>query len=76
MSYKVIPFTPLVSQGQTNDDIAAQIEGIISAQISNGYTFVNMQTITSDVAPTKGCFGFGGEPGYSVSLQVIIFKKN
>ena len=76
MSYKVIPFTPLVNQGQSNEDIASQIEGIISHQVKNGYSFVNIQTITSDVAPTKGCFGFGGEPGYIVSLQVIIFKKN
>jgi hypothetical protein len=76
MSYKVIPFTPVVNQGQTNADIAAQIETIISTQMVHGYTFVSMQTITSDVAPTKGCFGLGGEPAYSFSLQVIIFKKN
>lgn len=75
MAYKVIPFTANLSQKDGAGTSAAQLEELIELQERNGYEFVTMSSIETNIEGTSGCLGIGAKPGYTTNIAVVIFKK-
>jgi ribulose bisphosphate carboxylase small subunit len=75
MTYKVVPFTAKITRADSSTTVAQQVQEIIDHGVAQGYEYVRMEGIETNVAPTQGCFGFGAQPGYTTSYQMLIFKK-
>jgi len=68
MAYKVVPFP------QT-DNVHRDLENIINAEATNGYTYAGHQ-YSDKLRPGKeGCFGIGSEPTTTVHVGFVIFEK-
>ena len=75
MEYKTVPFNANISRGDGGDKAASQLESLIESNRSQGWEFYSLENVTTDVSPDNGCFGIGAKPGYSVSVQVAVFRK-
>lgn len=75
MQYRVIPFTAQVSQKDSNAVVAKQLESLINAGAAEGWQFLRMETVETNVAPSSGCFGIGGNAGFKVFVRLLIFQR-
>ena len=76
MEYKVVPFVASIDhKNGTSNDVAQQLEELINQYSSQGWNYVRLEGVTTYVGPDKGCFGFGGKPGYQTTRQMIVFSK-
>ncbi len=76
MEYKVVPFVPSVDPKRPVSETAAeQLQTLINKLGEQGWSYVRVESVTTWVAPSSGCFGFGATPGYSTPRQLIVFKK-
>lgn len=75
MEYKVLPFNASLKRNDSADDAARQLQQLIDQQRSQGYDFVRLEDVTTNIEGTNGCLGFGAKPGYMVTVSVAIFKK-
>ena len=75
MQYKVVPFTANVSRKESSATVAAQVQSMIDSQLMEGWEYQRMESVETSVAPTGGCFGIGAQPGFSTSIQILIFKR-
>jgi hypothetical protein len=77
MKYKVIPFLPLLDPKNVDAaPVAMQLEATIAKHTSEGWKYVRLEGVTTEVAPASGCFGFGAKPGYTISVQLIVFERS
>lgn len=77
MEYKVIPFIASADQKRPVSETAAeQLQTLINKLGEQGWSYVRVESISTWVAPSSGCFGFGGRPGYSTTKQMIVFQKS
>lgn len=76
MSYKVIPFIASVNANSGNSaQVANQLESLINDMSSQGWKYVRVESVTTFVQPTNGCFGLGAKPGYNTNYQMVVFEK-
>ena len=75
MEYKVVPFVADINRNSTSDEVAGQLEQVINTYAKQGWIYLRMEDVTTNVAPSNGCFGFGSQPGYTTTKQLIIFGK-
>jgi hypothetical protein len=75
MQYRVIPFTAKASQSDSTDVVARQVQAIIDAQAAEGWEYCQMESVETAVRPSGGCFGFGAQPGYVTSAQILVFQR-
>jgi len=75
MEYKVKPFRGGITRNDSSATVAEQLQQIIDKGASEGWEYVSMESVETNVAPTSGCFGFGGQPGFIMSFQVLVFKR-
>lgn len=75
MEYKVVPFTAKITRNDTPAMVAGQVQALIDAAVAEGWEFVSMENVETSVAPIGGCFGFGAQPGFTTSFQILVFKK-
>jgi len=75
MQYKVVPFQSGISRGGSSADVAKQLQQVIDTNIADGWEYVSMESVETQVAGTSGCFGLGAKPPFTVYAQVIVFKK-
>ena len=73
--YKVVPFQAHISNTGSGQDLATSLQQIVNQEASGGWTFVQIQELTTSMAGSSGCFGFGATPGTTVYMSVLIFKK-
>ncbi len=73
--YKIVPFQAHISNAGSGQDLATGLQHIINQEASGGWTFVQIQELTTSIAGSSGCFGFGATPGTTVYLSVVIFQK-
>ena len=77
MKYKVAPFVPSVNQKKPTSEAAAeQLQMLINKMAEEGWSYIRVESISTWVAPTGGCFGIGGSPGYATSKQMIVFQQS
>lgn len=75
MEYIVVPFAANIASTGNAKAASDQLEQLIRANATNGYEFYSLEDITTNVAPSDGCFGFGAKPGYTTTVQCIVLKK-
>lgn len=76
MEYKVIPFVAVIDpQKGTSEQVAEQLEVMIKQGESKGWTYAGLENVSTYVNPESGCFGGQAKPGYTVSNQVLLFKR-
>jgi hypothetical protein len=76
MEYKVVPFTATLNQKQeTIGAVAEQLERIITLANNQGWAYVRLESVSTYVKPSYGCFGFGAHAGYMSSYQMIVFSR-
>ena len=73
--YKVVPFQAHISNTGSGQDLATGLQQIINQETAAGWGFVQIQELTTSIAGSSGCFGFGATPGQTVSMSVLIFRK-
>jgi hypothetical protein len=76
MQYKVIPFVASIDHKKgTSGHVAAQLQKLIDSNVAEGWNYVRLESVTTYVGPDAGCFGVGAKPGYSTSMQMVVFSK-
>jgi hypothetical protein len=75
MQYKVIPFKASLSNAGTSNNVANQLQQTIDSQTIDGWEYQGMENISTFVAGSSGCFGFGATSGYTTSVQVLVFVQ-
>lgn len=76
MEYKVLPFNANLKRDDSAASAAGQLQQLIDAQKAEGYEYVRLEDITTNVAGTNGCLGIGAQPGFTVTVSVAVFKKS
>jgi hypothetical protein len=75
MEYKVIPFVASINSKGASSQSAKQLEDVIKTQSFEGWEYVRLESVSTYVQGSNGCFGLGGTPGYSTTYQMIVFQK-
>lgn len=73
--YKVVSFQASISNTGSGQDVAAALQRTIDHEATGGWTFVQIQELTTFVSGNSGCFGLGATPGATTSMAVLIFKR-
>ncbi len=76
MQFKSIPFRAKVKQSASTKDVANQLQSLIDAQATNGWSFETVETVKTIIQPTNGCFGLGAKPMYIDYCSVATFTKS
>lgn len=76
MEYKVIPFIAILDQKkETSNTVAYQLENLIQRQVTDGWTYVRLESVSTYIQPDPGCFGLGAKPSYMSTYQMAVFNK-
>jgi hypothetical protein len=76
MEYKVVPFIASIDRTKNaQKQVAEQLEVIIKHYTDQNWDYVRVESISSFVKPDGGCFGIGGNPGFTTSRQMVVFRK-
>jgi hypothetical protein len=75
MNYKVVPFVAQISQKDSTSSVAQQLENLITEYSSQGWEYVRLENVETQVAPEAGCFGIGAQPGFTTGFKMVVFKK-
>lgn len=76
MEYKVVPFTATLNErNETIGAVAQQMESIITQANYQGWTYVRLESVSTYVKPSYGCFGLGAHAGYMSWYQMIVFSR-
>lgn len=75
MQYKIIPFKASLSKAGTSNNVADQLQQVVDSYTMDGWEYQGMESISTFVAGSSGCFGFGATAGYTTSVQVLVFVQ-
>jgi hypothetical protein len=75
MNYKVIPFVAKITREDSSAAVAQQMQSLIDANTSEGWEYLRMDSVQTNIAGTNGCFGLGAEPARATSFSVLVFQK-
>ena len=75
-TFKVVNFSPSTTRKDGLSRVAGEIQNLIQSHVNQGWEYEGIETITFWVAGTNGCFGFGGTPGSTQSIQMMIFSQS
>lgn len=73
MQYKILPFTPLVTDKGGAGQAAAELQKLVDAELLAGWSFKALESMTTVVRPT-GCNAFSGK-NEIVGIQLAVFEK-
>lgn len=77
MEYQVVPFVASIDpKSGTSAHVAEQLEKLINRYSSEGWQYVRLESVTTFVNPSNGCFGLGHKPGYETTRQMVVFSKS
>lgn len=75
MQYKIVPFTAQISKSDSTAAVASQMQSTIDTFIAEGWEYLRMDSVQTNVAASNGCFGIGSQPGFTTSFNVLVFKR-
>lgn len=75
MEFKIVPFTAQITKNDSSTSVATQMQSIIDSNVSQGWEYIRMDSVQTNVAGTSGCFGLGAQPGFSTTFNVLVFRK-
>ena len=75
MEYISIAFDPPVNRNNTTEQLASDLQRVITEQASKGWEFVGLQNHGTVVPGSRGCFGFGRADPYERTISLAVFRK-
>ena len=75
MQFKIVPFTAQITKDDTSATVATQMQSIIDSTVSQGWEYLRMDSVQTNVAGSSGCFGIGAQPGFTTTFNVLVFRK-
>ncbi len=75
MEYRVVPFTASISQKDGAGTAAAQLQSLITSHAGDGWEYVRLESVETNIAGNNGCFGLGATPARMVSVSMIVFRR-
>ena len=75
MDYKVVPFVAKITQQDTTATVAGQLQNLINEFSLQGWEYVRLENVETQVAAYNGCFGLGAKPGFNTIFKMVVFKK-
>jgi hypothetical protein len=75
MNYKVVPFMAHITREQTTAHVAEQLQKLISENSKDGWEYLRLEVVETEIAPVSGCFGLGDKPGYTTVFRMVVFRK-
>lgn len=75
MEFKIVPFSAKITQNDSSSAVASQMQSIINANLAEGWEYMRMDSVQTNVTGTSGCFGIGAQPGYTTSVNVLVFRR-
>jgi hypothetical protein len=75
MEFKIVPFAAKISQKDSVETVATQMQAVIDKHVSGGWEYLRMDSVPTNVAGNPGCFGLGATPGSSTFCTVLVFRK-
>jgi len=75
MAYKVVSISPQMGRNESPIKLAQEMEGVISKYHAEGWEYMQVETLETWIAGTNGCFGFGAQPGFNMTMHFMVFKK-
>jgi hypothetical protein len=75
MEYKVVPFMARITHNDTTASVAQQLENLIREHAANGWQYIKLENVETQVAADNGCFGIGGKPGFTTVFKMAVFSK-
>lgn len=74
-TYRVVYINPTIARNEGGDRVASQLEILIQQNVNDGWEFVSVESLSTWVAGTNGCFGINAQPGYTNNLQMVVFSQ-
>lgn len=75
MEFLVVPFVAQITQKDTTNHVALQLQRVINEHSAKGWEYVRMESVETLVEGTNGCFGIGAKPSYTTACTMLVFKK-
>jgi hypothetical protein len=75
MEYQVIPFTAKITNEQGAAAAAAQLANLIAENAGQGWEYLRLEQVETNVAGTSGCFGVGAIPPSTRSVSMAVFRR-
>ena len=70
MKYKVIPFVAKITHEGSTAEVSKQLEQLINEYSDQGWNFVRIESVETQVAPNAGCFGLGAKAGFTTTFKM------
>ena len=74
-TYRVVYINPTMARNDSGDRVASQLESLIQQNVNEGWEFVSVESLSTWVAGTSGCFGLNAKPGYTHNTQMVVFSR-
>lgn len=75
MQYKVIPFTAKITKDDNSSTVANQLQSLIDSNSNDGWSYLRLENVETNVAANAGCFGIGASPAFTTTFRMAIFQK-
>ena len=75
MKYKVIPFAATLKDSDTASVAANQLESLANRMASEGWDYVSLEQVETNIDANAGCFGIGATPAKTISISMAVFKQ-
>ncbi len=75
MEYSVVAFYPVLKSKDSRSEAAKQLQDLINNQAKSGWLYERLETVSTVVEGTKGCFGIGATPNTALALQMVVFRR-
>jgi hypothetical protein len=73
--FSVVPFVASVGNRSNSEDVARQLESLINAKATEGWEYIRLESVETNVAGSNGCFGLGATPATSTIVSVVVFAR-
>ncbi len=75
MEYLALPFVASTARGGSSDTVAEQLQSLINTRTAQGWNYMHLESVSTYVAGSNGCFGIGAQPGHMTTTQVAVFQR-
>jgi hypothetical protein len=75
MEYKVVPFAANVQSHEGASAAAGQLQSVIASQASQGWEYVRLEHVETNIAGSNGCFGIGASPAQTIHVSMAVFQR-
>ncbi len=75
MEYRVVPFTANVANHEGSTAAATQLEHLIATHAAEGWDYLRLEQVETNIAGSSGCFGLGATQPRTISASMAVFRR-